>query len=359
MARPLTGSVYPVKGGHGIRWRENGRRRYQADPPFQTKTAARKWFRETVIPRLERGAAPSADITFDAFADVFLARHDAGQDSSTVKTLRDRLKPARAKFGGWTLSELEYAADDIAAWRATLTDSSRYRLTSALRQCLGAAVRWQYIRRNPAVDAGQNPQPRGGTIQAFTPDELDAVIAELDHRDGRLVRFAAETGLRPEEWCAVERRDLSAHAIAVERKFAKGRLTPYPKTSRSLRAVPLSDRAVQAVDELPPRLDTPLLFCAAEGGHLILDNWRSRAWYPALGLAGVAQRGPYALRHTFATEALASGIAPFELARIMGTSVAMIDARYGHLAHDSHDSIRRRLNARATVRSSVDDSNGR
>jgi hypothetical protein len=37
----------------------------------------------------------------------------------------------------------------------------------------------------------------------------------------------------------------------------------------------------------------------------------------------------------------------------MGTSVAMIDQRYGHLARDSEESIRTRLNAR-TARLGVD-----
>jgi hypothetical protein len=53
------------------------------------------------------------------------------------------------------------------------------------------------------------------------------------------------------------------------------------------------------------------------------------------------------LRHSFATEALAARVSTFELARIMGTSVAMIDRTYGHLARDSEDSIRLRLEMRA------------
>jgi hypothetical protein len=53
------------------------------------------------------------------------------------------------------------------------------------------------------------------------------------------------------------------------------------------------------------------------------------------------------MRHTFATEALAAGVSIFELARLMGTSVAMIDRRYGHLARDSEASIRARLEARS------------
>jgi hypothetical protein len=47
-----------------------------------------------------------------------------------------------------------------------------------------------------------------------------------------------------------------------------------------------------------------------------------------------------------ATEALAAGVSIFELARLMGTSVAMIDRTYGHLACDSEASIRARLKAR-------------
>jgi integrase len=78
-----------------------------------------------------------------------------------------------------------------------------------------------------------------------------------------------------------------------------------------------------------------------------LDTRRTREWYPALEAVGISRRGPYALRHAFATEALAAGVSIFELARLMGTSVKVIDRTYGHLAVDSEDAIRARLNARS------------
>jgi integrase len=53
------------------------------------------------------------------------------------------------------------------------------------------------------------------------------------------------------------------------------------------------------------------------------------------------------LRHTFASEALAAGVSIFELARLMGTSIQMIDRTYGHLAKDGEDAIRARLEARS------------
>jgi integrase len=66
--------------------------------------------------------------------------------------------------------------------------------------------------------------------------------------------------------------------------------------------------------------------------------------------AGLQRRGPYQLRHTFATEALAAGLSIFELARVMGTSVKMIDRTYGHFACDSEQAIRARLDARTARR---------
>jgi integrase len=91
---------------------------------------------------------------------------------------------------------------------------------------------------------------------------------------------------------------------------------------------------------------TPLVFPAVRSDYIGLDTWRNREWYPALEAAGIAQRGPYHLRHTFATEALAAGVSIFELARLMGTSVKMIDRTYGHLARDSEAAILARLDAR-------------
>lgn len=339
------GSVYATRAGYGIRWRENGERRFQ--PGFRTKTQARQWYDDNVKPRLRSGA-PDPTITFDAFCDLYLARHGATVSARTKETIQERLVSARERFGDWTLRELEGAANEIAAWRAELKESSRYRLTAALRQTLGAGVRWRYLTTNPAVAAGANPEPRSEELLPFTAAEVDALAAELGPY-GPLVVFAAETGLRTNEWVAVERRDIDrvGRAVTVQRRFADGVLTPYPKTAGSRRRVPLTMRAYRAIEALPPRIDTPLLFPAPEGGYIALDNWRTREWYPALEAAGIDKRGPYHLRHTFATEALAAPVSIFELARLMGTSVKMIDRTYGHLAQDSEDAIRARLEARS------------
>jgi len=63
---------------------------------------------------------------------------------------------------------------------------------------------------------------------------------------------------------------------------------------------------------------------------------------------GKPDRGPYALRHTFATWALRAGIPTFTVARRMGTSIEMIERTYGHLVRGA-DAFRSRLDAFATT----------
>ena len=70
---------------------------------------------------------------------------------------------------------------------------------------------------------------------------------------------------------------------------------------------------------------------SGHGGYLDHRNWRAREWTPGLNAAGISHRTPYALHHTFATNALRARLNIFELARYMGTSVAMIDRACGHL----------------------------
>ncbi len=54
----------------------------------------------------------------------------------------------------------------------------------------------------------------------------------------------------------------------------------------------------------------------------------------------IEHRGVYASRHTFAASSIAAGVPLFYLSRIMGTSVAQIDATYGHLRDDSEEYLR-------------------
>jgi integrase len=88
------------------------------------------------------------------------------------------------------------------------------------------------------------------------------------------------------------------------------------------------------------------LFPAPRGGILDLDHCRLREWTPAIEASGVARPARiYDLRSTFASDALAAGVGIHALARIMGTSVRMIERHYGTLLDGALESIATRLDA--------------
>ena len=71
----------------------------------------------------------------------------------------------------------------------------------------------------------------------------------------------------------------------------------------------------------------------------VTASWFGRKhWRPAQIKAGIEPvRGLYDRRHTYATFALRAGVPVFAVSRFIGTSIAMIDRHYGHLANDRRE----------------------
>jgi len=229
-----------------------------------------------------------------------------------------------------------------------IPEGHRHDATQAFRQVLNAAVKWRVIPESPAKLI-RNPLPKREEIRPFeTWADVDAVAVELGPTLGPIAVFATATGLRPEEWLALEWRDvdLRERVVTVRRAYSGAVLRDWGKTDRSRRRVPLRQKAVDALEQLPRRLDTRLVFPALRGGHLNLHNFRARDWKPAIRAAGIVpERRIYDLRHSYATWSLAAGVSLFSLARRMGTSVEMIDRTYGHLAADAESYERELLDA--------------
>jgi integrase len=330
------------------RWYDHeGARRQRGG--FPTRTEAVAWlspvvFEVSAVRRGDPSAKRRRDMpTLAVLADEYLAAYTG--EANSKRTLRARLDYSTSVFGDVPLDRLDVA--QLTRWRSTLPERSAWAIVKALRQVLNYAVRAGLLTDNPARHV-PNPEPKRREVPTFANvAELEAVAAELPAAYRAVPLLAGLTGLRPEEWIALERGDLDRDTglVRIRRVYTDGRVKLYGKQAGSLRAVPLPARAVQALAEHPARLDTRLVFRGARGGHLNLNEWRRDTWTPALRGAGLDHRGPYALRHTYASLSIAAGVSLFELSRFMGTSAEQIDKTYGHLLPDSHERARAALDS--------------
>jgi integrase len=323
-----TGSIYKTGSGYGIRfWRNNKRVRQTG---FSSRSAARRWLRDVELPR-QRGETIEEKVTFAEFVDRYLVRYGTLRTPRTVETLRGRLRRPLAAFGDVPLVELRTA--DVAAFEATLPPRYRHAVMRSMRQVLAAAVDWQHLTRNPAV-TGPNPQPPIIERGVLEPDYVEALAEAIAFPYDVMVIVAAWCYLRPSEAVQLERRDVGDGVVHVRGV----------KTRRSDRHVPLPGRAREALDRLPTRIDSRLIFPAARGGVIDLHNWSARHFKPAARLIGL-DATPYSLRHSGISWALAAGVPPTDVARFAGTSITMLERHYAHQLTDSLENARLRLDA--------------
>jgi integrase len=348
MPKLQTGSVRKSGSGYAVRYRDESGKEKRASG-FKTPTEAQQYVRSQVdlAARIRRGEfippeAKEAAPTFDALCVEYLDQHTAS--ARTIKTIEERLKAPRSKFGHVQIDRL--AISELRAYFAKLPVGYAPMQLRAFRQVLNYATECGYIASNPAKSV---PMRRTKS----KPREIFASVADvrnlsdkIEQRFAAIPIFGAATGLRPGELYALERSDVDRvnRTVSVTKSYGDGVLGD-TKTHET-RVVPLSNMAIEALDLPIPRLDTPLLFPAKGGGYINEDNFRNRVWRPALIEAGLDESlSPYAMRHSYCSWLLAAGAPVLDVAKYAGTSIRMIDSTYGHLVRGSDDRAREAIDA--------------
>jgi len=193
-----------------------------------------------------------------------------------------------------------------------------------------AALNRARQQRLVATDAGWATVQKFPKVGARRPDaflgmeQRKALLAACPDDLALFVKAALLTGARPGELATLNAGDLDKRL---------GALTLTGKTGR--RTVAISTAAVAFFTEASKgKLPAAPMLSTAYG-----QRWDKDAWKKVFKSAVEAAKLPdavvmYSLRHTAISEMILAGMDSFIVAKLTGTSVAMIEANYGHLRHD-------------------------
>jgi integrase len=213
------------------------------------------------------------------------------------------------------------------------------------------------VRRGSSWITIGHHRTRAETIDARSPETVEAIRGQLDAQNAALVSVLAYEGLRPGEAYALVWGD-----VLDDRGRPRKRLRVHRAVSGDEVSTPKSQRArepelfapvARELAELHLAQGRPgpdaLVFPDSEGGHLRRQNWRRRVWIPALQRAGVAYFRSYDLRHTCATLLRYEGRTLNEVAEHLGHADPGFTARaYAHVRRDA--SRRRRVPITQAIR---------
>lgn len=221
-------------------------------------------------------------------------------------------------------------------------------LSSALKQ----AVKWLMLAQNPAALV-ELPKSSRKEMQALSVDEAARfLMAASEDRWHILFALALTTGMRPEEYLALQWKDVDLdkgiatvqRALVWNRKGGGWTFTA-PKTSRSRRNIPLPASISRALiihkrQQAEARLklgadyeNNDLVFASREGTPLMLRNILRRHFKPILERAKLPPSiRLHDLRHSCATLLLAANEHPKVVSERLGhASITLTLDTYSHV----------------------------